>query len=54
MAKKKSNSRPFMTLELQNILAGGVLLILGALMFLATAEASIAGKYLSIVGIKLF
>ncbi len=43
-----------MTTELQNIIAWGILLVLGALMFLATAEASIAGKYLSIVGMKLF
>jgi DNA segregation ATPase FtsK/SpoIIIE, S-DNA-T family len=43
-----------MTIELQNILAWGVLVILGALMFLATKEASVAGKYLSIVGMKLF
>jgi DNA segregation ATPase FtsK/SpoIIIE, S-DNA-T family len=43
-----------MTAELQNILAGGVLVILGVLMLLATKEASVAGKYLSIVGMRLF
>jgi DNA segregation ATPase FtsK/SpoIIIE, S-DNA-T family len=43
-----------MTIELQNIFAGGVLVILGVLMLLATKEASVAGKYLSIVGMKLF
>jgi DNA segregation ATPase FtsK/SpoIIIE, S-DNA-T family len=43
-----------MTAELQNILAGGVLVILGVLMLLATKEASVAGKYLSIVGMQLF
>ncbi len=54
MAKKKSVHRPFMTIELQDILAGGILLTLAALMFLATSEASIAGKYLSIIGMSLF
>lgn len=43
-----------MTVELQNIIAGGVLIILSVLMFLATKEASIIGKYLALIGEALF
>lgn|GEM_PF-6623978 len=42
MAKKKTTSRShFFTFELQNILAGGLLVTVGTLMFLSTKEASI-------------
>jgi S-DNA-T family DNA segregation ATPase FtsK/SpoIIIE len=55
MAKKKSSTiHSFLTVELQNIIAWGILLILGTLMFLATSETSVAGKYLSLFGMKLF
>ncbi len=50
MAKKKTQHTPIMTVELQNIIAGGVLIILSVLMFLATKEASIVGKYLALIG----
>ena len=50
MAKKKPTTthHTFMTVELQNIIAGGILVILAAFMFLSTNEASIVGKYFSI------
>lgn len=54
MAKKKVQHSNIMTLELQNMLAGGILIILGTLMFLSTKEASIIGKYFSILGAYLF
>ena len=54
MAKKKTIHNSWMTIELQNILAGGILITLSALMFLATKEASVVGGYFSILGEKLF
>lgn len=54
MTKKKPQHQNIMTVELQNIIAGGVLIILSVLMFLATKEASIVGKYLALIGEALF
>lgn len=55
MAKRKSSSRhPFFTVEFQNILAGGILIILGMLMFLSTKETSVVGAYFSRAGLFLF
>lgn len=55
MAKKKvQHQTSFMTVELQNILAGGILITLGVLMFLSTTEASIIGKYFTLIGVSLF
>ncbi len=54
MTKKKTHHQSFMTVELQNMLAGGILIILGTLMFLSTKEASIIGKYFSLLGAYLF
>jgi hypothetical protein len=45
--KKSTRSNPFFTFEMQNILAGSILVTLGALMFLSTAETSVIGKYFS-------
>jgi DNA segregation ATPase FtsK/SpoIIIE, S-DNA-T family len=48
MAKRKSrSSNPFFSYEFQNILAWGILITLGSLMFLSTAEASVVWGYLS-------
>lgn len=55
MTKKKIQHQSHtMSLELQNILAGGILIILSVLMFLATKEVSIIGKYLALLGGTLF
>ena len=54
MTKRKVHHQSFMTVELQNMLAGGILIILGTLMFLSTKEASIIGKYFSLLGAYLF
>jgi hypothetical protein len=55
MARKKSTTHhTFWTYELQNILAGGILVTLGVLMFLATREASVFGRYLTQVDMVLF
>ena len=54
MPKKKSQHQNFMTVELQNILAGGILIVLGALMFLSTQESSVIGKYFSLLATNLF
>jgi hypothetical protein len=55
MAKRKTTHKnPFFTHELQNILAGGILITIGALLFLATKEASVLGNYLSKAGEYLF
>ncbi len=54
MVKKKPQYSHFMTVELQNILAGGILIVFGSLMFLSTKETSIAGKYFSLLGTNLF
>lgn len=43
-----------MTVELQNMIVGGVLVVLGALMFLSTKEASTVGKYFALIGTSLF
>lgn len=39
--KKTTTHAPMMTLELQNIIAGGLLVTLGVFMFLSTSENSI-------------
>jgi S-DNA-T family DNA segregation ATPase FtsK/SpoIIIE len=52
--KKSTRSNPFFTFEMQNILAGSILVTLGALMFLSTAETSVIGKYFSSLWIVLF
>lgn len=55
MARKKTQTKhSFFTYELQNILAWGILITLGTLMFLSTKEASIFGAYLTKWGIFLF
>jgi DNA segregation ATPase FtsK/SpoIIIE, S-DNA-T family len=55
MARKKTRtSTPFFSYELQNILAWGILITLGALMFLSTSESSIIGTYLARGGVFLF
>ncbi|MDD2693883.1 MAG: DNA translocase FtsK [Candidatus Gracilibacteria bacterium] len=54
MARKKTQHQSFMTVELQNILAGGILIVLGVLMFLSTKETSVIGQYFAIAGGKLF
>ena len=54
MAKRKPNRKHFFTVEFQNILAGGILIILGMLMFLSTKETSIIGAYFSRAGLFLF
>lgn len=55
MAKKKTTTHhSFLTYEFQNILAWGILVTLGVLMFLATREASVFGRYLTQVDTYLF
>lgn len=55
VARRKSQPKhSLFTFEFQNILAGSILIILGMLMFLATKETSIVGKYLSEAGLLLF
>lgn len=55
MAKRKSRTRsPFLTLEFQNILAGGILVTLGFLMFLSTKESSVVGSFLAEIGKLVF
>ena len=54
MPKRKTQKHSWMTIELQNILAGGILITLSALMFLATKETSVVGGYFSIMGETLF
>jgi DNA segregation ATPase FtsK/SpoIIIE-like protein len=55
MARKKSTTHhTFWTYELQNIIAGGILVTLGVLMFLSTKETSVFGSYLARGGIVLF
>ncbi len=54
MARKKTTRKtPFFSYELKNIIAWGILVTLGALMFLSTKESSIIGEYLSQWG-KIF
>jgi S-DNA-T family DNA segregation ATPase FtsK/SpoIIIE len=52
--KKQTRSNPFFSFELQNILAWGILVTLGMLMFLSTAEASVIGKYFSYIWMLFF
>lgn len=56
MSRKKSTPvhRPFLSYELQNIIAGGVLITLAILMFLSTNESSIIGAFMSKIGILFF
>lgn len=56
MSRRKSTPHhtPFLSYELQNIIAGGVLITLAVLMFLSASESSVIGIYMSRAGIALF
>ncbi len=56
MSRRKTSTvhRPFISYELANIIAGGVLVTLAVLMFLSVNESSIIGLYLSRVGALFF
>ena len=56
MSRRKSTPvhRPFLSYELQNIIAGWVLITLAILMFLSTSESSIIGIFMSKVAISFF
>ncbi len=56
MSRRKSTPihRPFLSYELQNIIAGWVLITLAILMFLSTSESSIIWIFMSKIGILFF
>jgi DNA segregation ATPase FtsK/SpoIIIE-like protein len=56
MSRRKSTPHhtPLLSYELQNIIAGGVMITLAVLMFLSASESSVIGVYMSRAGIALF
>ena len=56
MSRRKSTPHhtPFLSYELTNIIAGGVLVTLAVLAFLSASESSVIGIYMSRAGVAFF